>query len=674
MKLNVQWLKEILPAIPANNKLCDKLTSIGLEVADFKQTRSGSVIDLDITPNRADCLSVYGVARDLSAAYKKRLLKPKTDVLKLKNSIDVVKAVNKLISPHYTCLQIKDINNKIKTPLTIKNRLTSCGITSINLIVDILNYVMLELGQPFHAFNEECLDGKLNVRLSKKNETINGLNDKKYILEKNTPVITDNSKIHAIAGIIGSKDSSVTTSAKNIIIECAYFTPQLIRSASKSYRVQTDSSYRFERGVDPLQHQYVLSRVMYLIKKYTTYKSVNMFNFIDKKIKAYKKNKIYFDVKQVDRILGQNISTSEIKNIFKFLGFDTRSSKNQMVVNIPSYRFDIENEYDLIEEIARIIGYDEFTPQMPSSGYLNKDVKKDIDYSNKLSSSLVFRGYNEIKSYSFLPKLYQERFVSKKSIINIQNPISEDKTQMRTSLIPGLVKTYKYNSNRQQSNLKIFEIGKVYERNNKGLIKENNYAAGLIAGENSDLSLKIDSNPMNFFDLKGDLISMIPDVEFKHSTKCKFLNENVQAGIFQNKKQIGFCGEVSDLLCIDESIDNKIYAFEILLNFRLFPESVTFMKVSQFPKTKRDLTILVDDKILGKDIIDIITKQSYKYLINIKINDVFYNNKFDTTKKSISLEFQFQNRNATLVDTDVNLQMNEILKLLQKHLDAQLRT
>ena len=410
MKLNTRWLKEILPKMPVVSKLCEKLTSIGLEVDSIKKLKSESIIDIEITPNRSDCLSVYGIARDLSAAYKVKPIKPKVTRFIFNSSRNIIKSVNKKISPHYTCLEIVNIDNMIKTPKVIKSRLLGCGITSINLVVDILNYVMIELGQPFHAFDNDRLKGKLSVRLSRKNETMEGLDDKKYCLEKNTPVIADQNKIQAIAGIIGSKDSAITRSSRNIIIECAYFLPNLIRSASKLYKIQTDSSYRFERGVNPLSHQESLKRVIYLLQKFTRYKRISSSQYIDKKLKKYNKKKIVFNISQFERILGQRVNTNEIVGIFKRLGFEVKTNKQKMTVRVPSHRFDIEHDYDLIEEFARIKGYEKFLAQSAPSINIKKRFDEKENYSNKISTSLVCRGYNEIKSYSFLPKSYQKEF------------------------------------------------------------------------------------------------------------------------------------------------------------------------------------------------------------------------------------------------------------------------
>lgn len=675
MKLNTRWLKEILPKIPVVSKLCDKLTSIGLEVDSIKKLKSESIIDIEITPNRSDCLSVYGIARDLSAAYKVKPIKPKVTKFTFNSSRNIIKSVNKKISPHYTCLEIMNIDNMIKTPKFIKSRLLGCGITSINLVVDILNYVMIELGQPFHAFDSDRLKGKLSVRLSRKNETMEGLDDKKYRLEKNTPVIADQKKIQAIAGIIGSKDSAITRSSRNIIIECAYFLPNLIRSASKLYKTQTDSSYRFERGVNPLSHQESLKRVIYLLQKFTKYKRISSSIYIDKKLKNYNKKKIVFNISQFERILGQKVNTNEVVGIFKRLEFEVKTSKQKMTVGVPSHRFDIENDYDLIEEFARIKGYEKFLAQSAPPINIKKRFDEKENYSNKISTSLVCRGYNEIKSYSFLPKSYQKEFISKNSIISIDNPISEDKAELRTSLIPSLIRTYKYNANRQYTDLKIFEIGNIYWRENKTLISEKNSLAGLITGRKSNLSLKINSEPLTFFDLKGDLTSILPNLEFKPATNSKFFSDDTQSSILQNKKHIGYCGEISEFFYATESINEPVFIFEILVPSLKFPENVSYKELSPFPKVRRDLTILVDDKISGKDIIDIIIKQSYKHLINIKINDVFYDeSNFGNDKKSISLEFQFQKRKSTLLDTEVNNVMEKVINLLSKKLDAQLRT
>ena len=673
MKLSIKWLKEILPKMPATASLCNKLTSIGLEVASIKKISSDTIIDLEITPNRADCLSVYGISRDLSAAYKTKKLMPKTDKTKIDISKNIIKSINKTISPHYTCLQIDQIDNKVKTPKIIKDRLKACGIKPVNLIVDILNYVMIEIGQPFHAFDKDQLNGKLNVRFSKKNETINGLNDKKYNLEKGIPVISDQKKIHAIAGVIGSKESSITHLSKNIIIECAYFSPSLIRTSSKTYRLQTDSSYRFERGVNPISHEESLRRVIYLLKKFTKFKKIYLSKFPNNKLKQFKGKIIKTDILQFERILGKKINFNNVVNIFKNLEFGVKVSRNKLIIKSPPHRFDIENEYDLIEEFARIIGYEEFPPKELPPVYDKKKINNK-DYSlNKITTTLVSKGYHEIKSYSFLPKSYQENFTSKNSIVRISNPISEDKAELRTSLIPSLVRTYKYNANRQCGDLKIFEVGNIYEKINKKLTSEHNHVAGLIAGKKSTLSLKTDSSNYTFFDLKGDLVSILPNLEFEASSKHKFLGD--QAAIHQNKKCVGYCGIIAERLIGAESIDEPAFAFEILLSALNFPRNTTYKEISPFPKVKRDLTVLIDDKISGKAIIDIIGKQSYKYLINIKINDVFHDDdNWGKNKKSISIEFQFQKKKSTLLDSEVNDVMDKIINLLQVKFNAQLRT
>ncbi len=673
MKVSVKWLKEILPKIPGADSLSNKLTSIGLEVDNVRKTESDFLIDLEITPNRSDCLSIYGISRDLSAVYKTRKIKPKVDKIEKSTSKSVIKSVNKTISPHYSCLLIDDIDNKPKTPKIIKDRLKNCGIKSINLVVDILIYVMIEMGQTFHAFDRDYLSGRLSVRFSKKNETINALNEKKYNLKESIAVISDQKKIHAIAGVIGSQDSAITNNSKNIIIECAHFSPSLIRASSKIHRLQTDSSYRFERGVDPMPHEEVLGRVLHLLKKFTKFGKINLSKYKDNKLKNYKGKKININILQFERILGEKVNLNQAATIFKNLEFGVKVRKNELIIETPSHRFDIENDHDLIEEFARIIGYENFKlKQLPYNNNRNNLKNKDTSLS-KIIISLLSRGYHETKSYSFLPKFYQKKFISQSLIVNIRNPISEDKAELRASLIPSLVRTYKYNTNRQCSDLKIFEIGNIYEKVNKIRTSETNKIAGLIAGRSSTSSLKIDSLIYTFFDLKGDLVSVLPNLEFIPSLKHKFLGD--QAAILQGNKCIGYCGMISEHFSTVESINESVFAFEISLSSLNFPKNVIYKEVSPFPKVRRDLTILIDDKISGKAIIDIIGKQSYKYLINIKISDVFYESiQVGKGKKSISIELQFQKKKSTLLDSEVNNVIEKIISLLSKKFNAQLKT
>jgi len=669
MKLSTNWLKEITPGIKIDNKLIESLTSLGLEVSSVSKTKKDTIIDLDITPNRSDCLSIYGVARDLFSIYGKTIKPPKQKKISVKKSQLPLAKINNIISPIYSCLTIENIDNKVKTPQYIKTRLSDYGITANNIIVDILNYVMIEIGQPMHAFDSDKINGKLSVRFGKKNESFHALDGQKYLLNSNIPVVTDSNTVQAIAGVIGGKDSSVQTNTNNIIIECAYFNPEFVRLASKKFRLQTDASYRFERGVDPLMHSFAIARVLSLLNEHTT---LHKTNYFQKTNKLKINNKIKINIDKFEKILGQQIPKNKIIQILKRLNFHPVTFKSIITVIVPSYRFDIENEYDLIEELARVIGYNYFKPTpLPVTTSANIG---NNDFLEKYSSYFIARGYHETVSFSFLPKNSQNSFIQSSNIITIKNPISEDKSELRTSLIHSLIKTYKYNFSRQIHDIKIFENGNTYTNYNTNSMKEVNTISGLISGKNYDSNLKIDTKDLSFFDLKGDLLSIFPGLKFVPSSKIKTLSNSCQALIFQNKKYIGYCGEISDELYHENSIKNNVYIFELFADDITMKSSVIYKKISPFPRVKRDLTILVDDNIAGRDIIDVIERESFKYMINIKINDIFYNRKeFGKDIKSVSIEFCFQDANGTLTDNIVNKQINLIFNHLAKCFKAKLR-
>ena len=672
MKISLNWLKEYVPNIKKNDIFVEELTSLGLEVSSIVKTKKDIMIDIDMTPNRADCLSIMGIARDISPIYKKKVSLPKY-IKFIKSKESIFSNIDKKISSSYSVLVIKNIDNSVATPLFIQERLETCGLKKINLVVDVLNYVMLENGQPMHAFDNQKFTGKISVRYARKNEKLAALDGQNYNLTTDTPVISDDEKPQAIAGVIGSEGSSVSTKTKSIIIESAYFTPNIIRKSSKFFRLQTDASYRFERGVDPLLNKYSLGRVLAILKEHTSIGDYFLNHSSASKTAKHIGKSILIDFNLFESSLGIKISDSFIIQTLKYLGFNPEKKKTGLKVTVPSHRFDILIPEDLVEEVARVYGYNSFTPDLTSKSLNN--IRNIENKTNDYSNSLVARGYNEVISFSFIPKGDQENHVSKSKIISIMNPISEDKAELRGSMVNSILNTCNYNFSRKNLNLKIFESGRTYIKHSDKKIIEENILAGAISGVNSESNLKNDQGKLSFFDLKGDLLSILPNLSFETHASISYLSKSCQAVIKQNNKIVGYCGEPNKALYSQYSIKNKIFYFELMIDKVVGIDSIKYKKISIFPKIKRDLTILVNDNILANDIIDAVERKSFNYMINIKISDIFYSKaEFGIGKKSITIEFIFQDKLSTLTDNQINDEMEKIISLLQSKHKAVVRT
>jgi phenylalanyl-tRNA synthetase beta chain len=671
MKISLNWLKEYVPNIKKNDIFTEELTSLGLEVSSIVKTKKDTIIDIDMTPNRADCLSIIGIARDISPIYKKKISLPKY-IKFVKSKENIFSNIDKKISPSYSVLVIKSIDNSVATPLFIKERLEECGLKKINFIVDVLNYVMLENGQPMHAFDGQKFTGNINVRYAKKNEKLNALDGQSYALTTDTPVISDDEKPQAIAGVIGSEDSSVSVKTKSIIIESAYFTPNIIRKSSKFFRLQTDASYRFERGVDPLLNEYSLGRVLTILKEYTDIDNYFFNQSSASKIAKHIDKSILINPDLFESSLGIKIPSSFIVQTLKYLGFNPEKKKTRLKITVPSHRFDIAIPEDLVEEVARVYGYNNFTPTLSSNSINN--IRNTSDKTNDYSDSLVARGYNEVISFSFIPKGDQDNHILRSKIISLMNPISEDKAELRGSMINSILNTCSYNFSRKNLNLRIFESGKTYIKHSDKKVIEENIFAGAISGVNSESNLKNDQDKLSFFDLKGDLLSVLPNLSFETYAGINYLSKTCQAVIKQNNKIVGYCGEPDKSLYAQYSIKNTIFYFELMIDKIVGAEDIKYKKISIFPKIKRDLTILVDDNILANDITDAVERKSFNYMINIRISDIFYNKaEFGMGKKSMTIEFMFQDKLSTLTDNQISDEMTKIISLLKNKHEAIIR-
>ena len=670
MKITTNWLKEYIKQ-PKNINLIDSLTSLGLEVESCKKFGKDSVIDIDITPNRPDCLSIYGVARDLSAKHNLQISAIKMSKLEIRKSSKLLNKIDNKIAPVYSGLVLNNFNNTIKTPLFISSKLRACGISRINFIVDLINFIMIDIGQPMHAFDIDKLSGQINVRNSKKGETIRCLDGKLYELFDNTPVITDDSGPIAIAGVLGGQSTAVDKNTKSLFIESAYFIPDLVRLSSKNHRIQTDSSHRYERGVDPLLPNTALKRLVYLLSKELNIKKVDIVASTKTKFSRKNKGKIILSFKDISKNLGIEIREKFVINILEKLGFNPKKIKKDILqTTIPTYRFDISNQKDLIEEIARIHGYDNFPSSLPDKMLDYRIYTKPM--SETIADSLVSRGYSEVINYTFIPRNSQILTSKANTIINLINPITEDKAEMRTSLTHSLLKNISYNKNRQKSSVKFFEIGKTYSTLKKNKVSEKNIIAGVITGFSYPDNLREDKLLATFHDVKGDLLSILPNIQVNHISREPYLKIDCQSLIEQGTKKIGILGLVDRKLLAQYNLKGDVIYFEIDLDNIKQIDSVKVNEFSIYPKVHRDLTVICKPSFIGNILINKIREKSYKHMINIRISDIFYNE--GDNSKSITLEITFQAKNRTLVDKDVTDEMNLIISKIENELKLKIKS
>ena len=646
MKISKNWITEFI-SIPKSTNLENELTQLGLEVDSIKKYKDDHIIDIEFTPNRGDCLSVYGTARDLGAHKGKKISKPLISSYTLSKENNHFDKISKDICPEYGYMMLNGVDVKQKTPKYIKDKLIKSDITPVNIIVDVSNYVMIELGQPTHAFDKDVINGKLSIKLNNKKNKFIGIDNKEYIVEKGKPVIVDDKNtIHALPGVLGSKISAVSDSTKNILIESAFFIPDIVRKLSRDFRIQTDSSYRFERGVDYSLSEESLRRIHYLLADIFSLEKCKITK-ISQKHYLTKAKTFNFEFELFNRILGLRLNINKIKSYLKNLGFIFKGKK----VYVPSYRFDITSNYDLVEEVCRLYGYDK-VPETPIKTFIG-----NIEKKYKINDILVVIGYKEAINFTFISKNYSNN----KNQLVLENPISKDKSTMRESLLPGLLGNIAYNSNRQKKSIKLFEKGKVYLKSNKK-INEHNIISGVSYGYKSSIDLVSNAYKYGIGDLKADILSILPNAKFTENTNSIYFDSDNSLKIYHNELFVGECGMISLNLINDFGIKDSVFAFEINEDNIIDGKNVTYEEFSQFPSVYKDITLLtnIDNNIIN--LIDKIDKSSYKYMKNIRIKDIFINeDNLQLDNKNVTLEICLQSNKKTLTDKDISSDINKLV-------------
>ena len=676
MQFNKNWLKDFIDIDLSTETICSQLTMAGLEVDGYEDVTSritgkDSIIKLDITPNRGDCFSVLGVARELSVINNLKLSLPNISSIDgtFKDKIKV-KACPE--GPAYFGRTIRDISVNSKTLPLIAERLKFSDQKLIDPVVDITNYILLELGQPLHAFDRDKLTGNLTVRTAFNEENIKLLDGQEIVLDDSCLVISDEESAVAFAGIMGGKESAVSASTNSIFLESAFFKPSAIRGKARRYGFQTDASLRFERGVDYKIQEIAIDRASILLRdtvggRFSEITSSTLKNQLPKK------TKIYLDLEKSNNLLGTKISKQVALRYFNGLGLAPERSKNSSISAIPpSWSYDLTIEADLVEELARLVGYDSL-PQLSLSPVYKKS---ELNSQSHLSDLLSAKGFNEIISYSFISRDDHDLFGERVAALEVKNPISQNMSVMRTNLVSGLVSTFLHNLNHGQDSQRLFEIGNTFHLNDAKEVAEKNTLAGLMNGKVNEDNWKEKAKEISFYDLKGVVQDLLR--EFKgpcvfDNCKVDFLHPGMSSLIKLNNKIIGFMGCLQPTYIDRLGLNEDIYIFSIELNGLQKNVSSSYKEFSRFPSSKRDLSFIVNKSIASSSIENVIKAAAGKFFRDIEIFDVYEGKGIEEEKKSIAISVSWQSNKQTLKDADIDSAVERIVNSMKKELGGELR-
>ncbi|MDC3355099.1 phenylalanine--tRNA ligase subunit beta [Candidatus Pelagibacter sp.] len=645
-----------------------------------------NVIDISITPNRADCLGVRGIARDLATAGSGKLKRLKIEKLvqkkKQKLSIKIIKEKNQGCTSFGSCL-ITGVEN-IESPNWLKKKIIALGQKPISAIVDITNYIMFDLNRPLHAYDADKIDKGIIVRNSKKGEKFKALDDKNYNLENDMCVITDASGVLGLGGIIGGTRSGTELDTKNVLIESAYFNPRSIRKTSKTLNIDTDAKFRFERGIDPLSIEQGLYRAAELIKKIC---GGEVSKFDIQKIENIKNKLIKFDTQLFEKITGFKIDQKEMIKILTDLGFEIKKQKNLLLLLVPSWRPDIEQEVDIVEELVRIKGYDQIKMIEPVKVRKKNTLNQIQKLFHFLQRSIASKGYLEAITWSFTDSKINQLFIENNKEIKIVNPISTDLNVLRSSIFSNLIIHLNKNLGRGFKDLSIFEIGPTFSGYKPG--EQQTVASGLRTGKLSRQNWIEQERLVDVFDVKRDVVQSLVEAGYNKDKfyiddeTPNYYHPGKSGRIFLNKdkeKVAAFFGDIHPNIL--KKLDIKVEAlvgFEIFLDNLKQPkkslkDQKTNYKYSDFQKSERDFAFVLDINFKVQELIEIISNVDKELIRSVKVFDVYEGTNIPESKKSIALNVTIQSLEKTLTEDDLNKINQLIISAVESKTGAKIRS
>ena len=631
------------------------------------------ILDLSITPNRADALSMRGLAYELGALYNQKVTFADSEVEENYSDTELKVVVESDSCKNYLGQVVKNIEVK-NSPLWLQTRLMNSGIRPINNIVDITNFVLLEFGQPMHAFDKDLVGNSIVVRNAKEGEVLETLDGEERKLQESDLVITDGTKPIALGGVMGGKNTEVSNNTKNIILESAYFNPVSIRRTSAAHGLRSDSSARFEKGIDPNMQKAAIQRAVELILELcpnaTVEASVGVVNKEEEK-------EVVISTSYINNYLGITLSTEEITSILESLSFSVEVDGEELTVKIPTRRPDISIKQDLVEEVIRIYGYDNLASTLPK---FSKTTKGGLTYSQRsirdLRKVYVGLGFNDTINYSLVSDEESTQYtLDNHHKVRLMMPMTETHSTLRQSLIPGLLNTVQYNVARKQKDLKLLEIGRVFFGSGDDNIqpKETLYLSGALTGEENSTKWLNESSVIDFYTAKGYLeviferLGLDEKVSYK-KTKIDGMHPGRTAEVYLGEKLIGFIGEIHPVVASDKDL-NETYVFEINLDEVISESKVKpkYEEVTKYPEITRDIAMLVDLVDEYQNIYDVIESINSKLITKIELFDLYVGPELLVGKKSIALTITYSDKQKTLTDEEVTKVHEKVLKALDEY-------
>ena len=692
MNISYNWLKDLIETNLSPREMADKLTRVGLAVEGIHEFADDFVFDIDLTSNRPDCLSHLGVARELAAISKSEMQSSKPKIEEQKTDIenrDLAAIQDSDLCSRFTARIVRNV--KIApSPDWLVKRLEAVGERSINNVADITNFVMLELGNPMHAFDlKKLTENRIVVRRASAGETIKTLDEVERKLDETMLAICDAEKPVAVAGIMGGFDSSITDETTDVLIEAAYFKPENIRQTSRKLNLSTEASKRFERGVDIENIIRASNRAMELICELTggeagEFVDVYPTKFVHKEIESKDL------AAAVKRLTGLNVENDEIERILSALGITSRcSTPNTRLYSVPSWRHDLAIGEDLVEEVARIIGYDNIAEELPPSSSAG-EYQPNENRKFHLRQTMANLGFDEAISYSFIdtkndgkfeliPGLVNENLEEK--YVSLRDSIIEGATRMRPTLLAGLLDAVRTNFNHQQKNLRLFEIGKVFAASSKenALPNEREMLAVVLTGGETFQNKASVIREFDFYDAKGTIESAFDAINIDTpefvAQEVKHLRKGQSAAISVRGKTVGTIGRLADEIAQNYKFKQSVFVAEIDLQAVLETDQakILYRPLPIYPAIQRDVSLLINRSVGFADVRNNIRGQNFELLKKVEFVDVYEGKGMTEDERSLTIRLEYRSDQKTLLDEEVEIVHSALLQTLEQNIGAKVR-